>query len=345
MDEDEQQRSLAPELAPAEPEYEPTDIFNWANNLVQYKGDLHVDMFFFNKGGITYRTSRSSDLDNQMEPLFVDELLEEILAGAETGMEVREFEAAESEGGVLQRTRLKNVDAAVNVLRWVRTQEHEMELFSDEIHDIKRMKGVIARVTHKGMKPFYVIKQLPLSQMMSGQVGWMVRNGKFVAFDAEAAVRIPDDNQLLVVGADMFVFSQSKLKSLFGYDAKEAYVAESKVREIEANFRLSFAEGLDLQSLVKGRKSTIKKLQNIEPSLMTQEQLMDHAEEIGVELLSDDTGAIIIMDEKDMVKFVNLLNDDYMESQVTGLKYEIKSKKPLKADEADSKGDSLMISV
>ncbi|HEX8390287.1 MAG TPA: hypothetical protein VF597_02615, partial [Candidatus Saccharimonadales bacterium] len=168
MDEDEQQRSLAPELAPAEPEYEPTDIFNWANNLVQYKGDLHVDMFFFNKGGITYRTSRSSDLDNQMEPLFVDELLEEILAGAETGMEVREFEAAESEGGVLQRTRLKNVDAAVNVLRWVRTQEHEMELFSDEIHDIKRMKGVIARVTHKGMKPFYVIKQLPLSQMMSG---------------------------------------------------------------------------------------------------------------------------------------------------------------------------------
>ncbi|HEX8389814.1 MAG TPA: Kiwa anti-phage protein KwaB-like domain-containing protein, partial [Candidatus Saccharimonadales bacterium] len=166
-----------------------------------------------------------------------------------------------------------------------------------------------------------------------------------VAFDAEAAVRIPDDNQLLVVGADMFVFSQSKLKSLFGYDAKEAYVAESKVREIEANFRLSFAEGLDLQSLVKGRKSTIKKLQNIEPSLMTQEQLMDHAEEIGVELLSDDTGAIIIMDEKDMVKFVNLLNDDYMESQVTGLKYEIKSKKPLKADEADSKGDSLMISV
>ena len=128
----------------------------------------------------------------------------------------------------------------------------------------------------------------------------------------------------------MYVFSQPKLKTLFGYDAKESYIAEQKVKEIEANFRLSLAEGLTINGLIKGRKATIKKLQKIDAQLMTQEQLMNHAEELGVTLMEDDSGAIIIMDEKDMVKFVNLLNEDYIESPVTGLKYEIKSKKPLK---------------
>jgi hypothetical protein len=330
-------------LAPVEETYEPTDIFQWANNLVQYKDELNIDLFFFNKNGITYRTSRSGELDKQMEPLFIDELLEEVLDGAEKGMTVRAFEEAEAEADVLQRTRLNNVAKAVDVLRWIKTQEHEMELFSDEVHDIKRMKGAVARVSHEGMETFYVIKQLPAAQMMSGRVGWMIRNGKFVPFDADAAVRIPDDNQLLVLGGDMYVFSQAKLKSLFGYDAKEAYVADQKIREIEANFRLSFADGLTINNLVKGRRSTIKKLQKIEPTLMTQDQLLDHAEDIGVEMMTDDSGAIIIMDEKDLVKFVNLLNDDYIESPVTGLKYEIKSKKPLK--EPDEKEDSLLISI
>lgn len=317
-------------VADEEP-YEQTDIFQWANNIVEYKGDLKVDLFFFNRNGIVYRTNRSAELNKQMEPLFLDEILEYVLSGAESGLTVRAFEDAEAEENVLQRTKLRNVEKAGEVLRWVKTQESEMEIFHDEAHDIKRMRGAIARISHEKLdKPCYVIKQLPTAQMMSGRIGWMLRGGKFVPFDAEAAIRIPEDNQLLVIEGDMYVFSQPKLKSLFGYDAKEAYVAEQKVKEIEASFRLNFAEGLTLNGLLKGRKSTVKKLQKIEPSLMTQEQLMSHADDLGVELMQDDSGAIIIMDEKDLVKFVNLLNEDYIESPVTGLKYEIKSKKPLK---------------
>lgn len=332
-------------LASDDDPYEPSDVFQWANNLVQYKDELNIDLFFFNKNDVVYRTSRSTELDKQMEPLFIDELLEEVLEGAEKGMLIRAFEDAEAEADVLQRTRLSNVDKAREVLNWVKTQEHEMELFNDEAHDIKRMKGCIARVKHDDMKTFYVIKALPASQMMSGQVGWMLRNGKFMPFDAQAAIRIPSDNQLLVLDQDMYVFSQSKLKSLFGYDAKESYIADQKVREIEAHFKLSFADGLTLQTLVKGRRSTIKKLQKIEPTLMTQDQLLDHAEEIGVEMMTDDAGAIIIMDEKDLVKFVNLLNDDYIESPVTGLRYEIKSKKPLKEPSDDEKDDGKFLST
>jgi len=314
-----------------EDSYTETDIFAWANNLVQYKDELSIELFLFNKNYILYRTNRAGDLNKQMEPLFIDEILEYVLEGADMGLIVRGFEEAEAEEHVLQRTRLKNVDKLVEVLNWLKTQEHEIELFNEEEHDIKRIKGVVARVKHRDIKrPFYVVKALPQSQVMKGKTGWMIRDNKFVAFDADAALRIPAENHLLVVDQDLFVFNQGKLKALFGYDAKEASIAEKKVREIEENFKLSFAEGLSMQSLVKGKRATIKKLQKIEPTLVKQDDLVDHAEELGLDLMLDDNGAIIIMDDGDLTKFVNLLNDDYIESPLTGLRYEIKSKRLLK---------------
>lgn len=316
--------------------YQETDVFAWANNLVQYKDELKIELFFFNKNYVVYKTARSKDLDKMMEPIFIDELLEYVLEGAANGLIVRGFEDAEAEQNVLQRTRLQNVQKAVEVINWLKSQEHEIETFDDEEHDIKRMKGVLARVTHDGIKkPFYVIKQMQQSQVIRGKAGWMIREGKIVPFDAEAALRVTPDNQLLVLDQDMYVFNQSKLKSLFGYDAKEASIAAAKVREIEENFRLSYADGLSMQALVKDNRPVIKKLQKIEPTLVKQDDLMSHAEEIDVPLMTDDSGAIIIMDEKDMTTFVNALNDDYMESPMTGLRYEIKSKRLLKPPSDD----------
>ncbi len=326
---------LAPQTAD-DANYQETDVFAWANNLVQYKDELKVELFFFNKNYVMYKTTRSKDLDKQMEPIFIDELLEYVLEGSANGLIVRGFEDAEAEKNVLQRTRLKNVDKAVEVINWLKTQEHEIETFIDEEHDIKRMKGVLARISHQGMKkPFYVIKQMQQSNIIRGKAGWMIKEGKIVPFDADAALRITPDNQLLVLEQDMYVFNQAKLKALFGYDAKEASIAATKVREIEQNFRLSYAEGLSMQGLVKENRALTRKLQKVEPTLVKQEELVEHAEEMALPLMTDETGAIIIMDEKDMTTFVNTLNDDYMESPMTGLRYEIKAKRVLKPPSDD----------
>ncbi len=326
---------LAPEKDEVE-NYVETDIFAWANNLVQFKDELKIDLFLINKNYVVYRTSMADVLGKQLEPLFIDEILESVLEGANMGMQVRSFEEAEAEDNVVQRTLLSNVDKAKEVLNWVKTQEHEIELFVEEEHDFKRIKGIMARVTHKDLKqPAYIFKVLPQSQIMRGKVGWMLRGGKFVPFDADAAVRIPSENQLLLLDQDLYVFNQAKLKALFGYDAKEASIAKQKVAEIEENYTLSFDEGLDMQTMVKNKKSTIKKLQKLEVGKIKQEELLAHAEEIGVELMTDDAGAIIIMDDKDMTKFVNLLNDDYMESPLTGERYEIIKKKLLKPEDQE----------
>ena len=312
-------------------DYQQTDVFAFANNLVQFKDELKIELFLFNKNYVVYRTARSNALDKQLEPIFVDEMLDYILEGAEQGLIVRGFEDAEAESNVLQRTRVNKVDKLREVLGWLKTQEHEIELFVEEEHDMKRIKGVIARVSHAEMKrPFYIVKALPQSQVMKGKSGWMLRDNKFVPFDADAALRIPADNQLLVLEGDLYVFSQAKLKALFGYDAKEASIADAKIREIEENFRLSFAEGQDMQTLIKGKKAAIKKLQKIEPANIKQEDLLDRSDELNVGLMADDDGRIIIMDDKDLLRFVNLLNDDYVESPLTGLRYEIIKKRELK---------------
>lgn len=318
------------------PEYHESDVFLWANNLVQYKDDLKIDVFLINKNYVVYKSARGSGLNKQLEPIFIDEMLEFVLEGAGQGMIVREFEAAEAEKNVLQRTQLQKVDKAREVLAWVRTQEHEIETFIEEEHDFRRIKGIMARASHPELeKPFYIFKQLPPANVMRGKQGWMMRDGKFVPFDADGAVRIPTDPQLLVLDQDIYVFNQAKLKSLFGYDAKEASIAEQKVEEIERSFRLSYDGENNMQTLIKGKKALIKKLQQIDVEAINQEQLLEHAEELGIELMQDDAGRIILMDDKDLAKFVNLLNDDYIESTLTGQRYEIVRKKPLKLDDAD----------
>jgi flagellar biosynthesis/type III secretory pathway chaperone len=321
--------SVAEKLAQAN--YNETDVFAWANNIVQYKDELKIDLFLFNKNYVVYRTARATELDKQMEPLFLDSVLEYVLEGVEQGLVVRGFEQAEAESNVLQRTQVYKVDKLREVLGWLKTQEHEIELFVEEEHDMKRIKGVIARLSHKEMdKPVYIIKALPQSQVMQGRTGWMLRNNKMVPFDADAALRIPNDNQLLVLDQDLYVFNQSKLKTLFGYDAKESYIAEQKVREIEENFRLSFAEGSNIQEMVKGKRPLIKKLQKLDTTKFKQDEIISRSDEMEVGLMEDDGGKIIIMDDKDLTRFVNLLNDDYYESPLSGTRYEITGKKEMK---------------
>src|SRR5215475_9154444 len=142
--------------------YVETDVFAWANNLVQYKDELKVEVFFISKNYVLYKTALAEGLKKQLEPIFIDEMLEYILEGVDKGLIVRGFEAAEAEENVLQRTQVHKADKLRETLGWLKTQEREIVLFKEREHDINHMKGVLARVSHAEMpKPFYVAKVLP----------------------------------------------------------------------------------------------------------------------------------------------------------------------------------------
>lgn len=315
--------------------YQEVDVFAWANNLVQYRKELTIDLFLFSKKLIVYRAKLAPELQAQLPELFVNAVLDAIITGAGEGLQVRGFEEGDGEENVLQRVTLDKVDKAREVLNWIKKQEDEIEIFIETEHDMKRMKGFIARVSHPKLKePAYIAKVLPSSYVAKAGTAWMVRDARFVPFDAEATLRVPPDNQVLIIDQDIFVFNQTRLKQLFGYSAKEHTIAETKIEELMKRFKLSLDGDITVDQLLKENSTIVRKLQRLDVSPeVKQNMLIDYAEELGLDLMSDDKGAIIILDAKDMIKFINLVNDDYTESNLTGLKYEIKSKRLLKTSE------------
>ena len=310
---------------------ESTDIFLWANQADAHKEALEVDLFLFTKGYTVYATNYAKELKAQLKVLFLYDMISQVQTGAATGMHVRDFEAAAAEENVLERTTLDKVKHAQEVIEQIRYGEESLEVFREGDHEFKKVKGIVARFSRPGAEPFFVAKILPQSQVLKGATAWMYNGDSFQPFSADAGLRITPDNQVLIAGNDIFAFSESKFIRLFGYDAKQFAVAEEKIAEIEQSFKLKFPEGMTFDALVRDTKSLVGKLQKVNVGLVTQDQVIEQADEMGLELMIDEnTGEIIIMDAKDAAKFVNLLNDDYVTSGMTGIRYELKGKKELK---------------
>jgi len=312
-----------------------TDIFLWANNTDGIKNELDVEFFLFNKNYTPYSTHFSADLNAQIKPLFLFDLINFVNLGAGTGLSVRDFELSDGEENVLLRTDLTKVGRAETLIHLIEKERHDIVEFSQEEHEFKRIKGIVARFTHKSepKKAFYAIKSISSSNVLQGATSWEFRDGKFGAFQADVGLKMPTDNQVLIIDKDIFVFNQPKFEKLFNYEYKKQALADAKVSEIEKQYKLSFPDGLDLQTLVRERKKIVNKLQKMEIGGVTQEQALEYADDMQLELMTDDAGAIIIMDGNDLDTFVNLINEDYIVSEITGKRYEIKSKKLL--DEPD----------
>jgi hypothetical protein len=312
---------------------EPTDIFLWANQTDSVKNELTLELFVFNKNYTPYAMNLSKALDVQTRAMFIFDLVNTVNFGAGTGMSVRDFELSEAEENVLLRTDLEKVGRAETLIHLVETQRNDIVQFSDTEHEFKRIKGVLLRATRPDGKRFYVAKSIQQSNVLPGAVSWQLSGDTFAPFEPEVGVKLPSDNQVLIIDKDIFVFSQSKFEKLFQYEYKKQLLADQKVEEILNTYKLSLPEGVDLQSLVREKPGIVNKLQKLEVGGITQEQAIDYADTMQLELMTDDNQAIIIMDGKDLDMFVNLINEDYITSELTGKRYVIKSKKLL--DEAE----------
>lgn len=313
-----------------------TDIFNWANQTDAVKNDLNIEFFLFNKNYTPYFTTVSDDLNTQVKALFLYDLLKEVTMGAGTGLSVRDYELSEKEDNVLLRTELSKVGRAETLIHLIENARSDIVQFNNEEHEFKKIKGIIARFSRQdGSAAFYVVKQVASGQALQGATAWEFSAGAFKPFKPDFGWKVPADSQVLIVDGDIFAFNQSKFEKLFNYEYKKQLLADQKVAEIEKQYKLSFPDGLDLQMLVKDRKKIVSKLQKLEVGTVTQEQAIDHADTMQLELMTDDAGAIIIMDGNDLDMFVNLINEDYITSELTGRRYEVKSKKLLDDPEGE----------
>lgn len=312
------------------------DIFHWANQTDAVKNELRVEFFLFNRNYTPYSTVISDELDSQIKAVFLYDAINDVNLGAGTGLSVRDYELSEKEENVLLRTELEKVGRAETLIHHIEHSRNEIVEFSDQEHEFKRIKGIVARFSRlDGTGVFYVIKQVSAGQTLNGATAWEFQDGQFRGFRPEFGWKVPADNQVLIIDKDIFIFNQSKFERLFNYEYKKQLLADQKVTEIQQKYKLSFPDGMDLQSLVMERKKVVNKLQKLEVGNVTQEQAIDYADTMQLELMTDDEGAIIIMDGNDLDMFVNLINEDYITSEVTGKRYEIKSKKLLDDPEGE----------
>ena len=132
---------------------------------------------------------------------------------------------------------------------------------------------------------------------------------------------------MLVIDKQIYVFNINKFSKIFKYDAKKQIVLDDKIEQINKRFKLSFPEGLKLKDFVTTSAQLAEKLMRSEPKNVTQEQIIDQADKFDLAMMTDDQGAIIIMDTRDALMFANLLNDDYVESDMTDKHYLATKKK------------------
>lgn len=327
------EENTAPETE--KPEF---DVFQWANNVDEVKNNVSVELFLFNKNYTPYKVRYSDALMQAIKNTFMLEAVEYIIKEADKGLECREYELSDGEDKVIYRIELEKVGRAETLIHLIENEYKDIAFFTDDEYEFKRIKGIVAKFTYpgdNGQETFYIAKNLAASSALKGKLGWELNGESFEPLTADVAIKVPEGNETAIVDGQIVIFNQSKFEKLFQYDYKSQVISEQKAKELEEAYSLSFPEGLTLNALLEDKKPLIKKLQSIEVGEMKQDELLDYADQMQLELMTDDQGKIIIMDEKDLGMFVNLLSEDYFVSPVNGRRYEIKSKKLLDEPEGE----------
>ena len=310
-----------------------TDVFLWANHIDSVKSSgLEIELFVFNKNYTPYTIRTAEALSAHLPTVFVHNLINEINLGAGTGLSVRDLEELDTTVNVLPRTPLEMVGRAETLIHLIEHQRHDIVEFSQNEHEFKRIKGIVACVTHRddpGVK-FYVVKLLKAGDSISTSTAWQINGGRFEPHDSEVSLKMPTDNQVLIINGNVFIFNQSKFTQLFEYDIQQILTSDKKGALLSQKYKLSLPDLFnDFAVMARSRKSTLKKLLDVNTEmLIDQEEVISIADNMQVELMIDDAGAIILFDSKDLGVFLDILNDNYL-SSATGNHYLAKSKKAL----------------
>lgn len=310
------------------------DIFQWANWADANKKDLLIDLFIFNKNFTPYVLPlKTSAIEDQMRSLFLYDMINFVETGAAVGLSVRDYATNDQMENVLLYSELESIQRA-DTLIYLLGDDNIAE-FNEKEHEMKRMHGIVARFSDPKDpdKTFYIAKQLQRSQMLSGNLTWQVSGSDFGELNADAAFKIPANNQVLIAGGKVFAFNPKKFVNLFKQDPSSGIAAKQIAKHLTEKFALSFPEGLSLGELADNSRSLTDTLLKLDVEhLPDQQRVIDHADEMNLALMTDNNDGIIIMDNRDAMMFVNILADNYVDSNLTGSHYLATSKKRIDGD-------------
>lgn len=311
------------------------DIFHWANQMDAIKNKLDIELFLFNKNYTPYAVPIGSGLEHKLRALFLYDYIHAIELGAGTGLSVRHYSSGNIDDNILPRIELDDISRASTLIYLVGEGRSEVAEFSHEEHDVKRMHGIVARFTdpkNPGMA-FYTVKQLQRPQVLTKASAWQLGDGRLTELEADTAFKIAPENQVLVVGRWIYAFNHSKFLSLFKQDPLTDEVVRRVSGRLTQQYKLALPEGLSMEYLADHNQSLAKALIKLDTdTLPSLDDVVQHADETGLALMTDNSGGIIIMDNRDAMMLVNILADNYVDSGLTGAHYLATSKKRIDTD-------------
>jgi len=315
-----------------------TDLFLFANNIDGLKNDLNIELFLFNKNFTPYATILSEAVQDQLTKLFVYELINEVNLGAGTGLTVQDIDYQKDDAGdIVIHTELGKVGRAETLIHLIENNRDDILYFSEEEHEFKRMKGFVARVTHKTDPSilFHVVKAVEQSKAVSkAGISWQFDDGKIDMMEPGVVFKPATDIQTLIVGNDIFAFNLKKFEKTFNYDYVKFKQADEKAARFLKRFKISVPTdiGGGIENILRENNSLLNKFLKADIDLIEQEQIFEIADSMQLELMSDDDGAVIIMDKADLNVLLDIINDNYYQSP-TGHHYVAKSKKSIEVAE------------
>ena len=294
---------------------------------------LQCELFLFNKNAVPYSLRVSPALETELPMMFLYGIINEVQTDAAIGTNVINLVDYDKRSSKqLPYLSLGDVSRVKYLVQQIEGDRAGIFEFSTHNHEFKHMKGIVAHYTHPDDKnvSFYVAKYLPPSASISVGHVWDLDGDNAVSHLADVTVNMPMDNQMLIVGGEIFIFDQSKFAKAFNYDIQDIRMSDEIGDAIGSRYSLVLPNMFnDFAMMARESKSTLKRLLEVNTeSMPSQETILDIADDMAIELMTDDKGNIILFDTKDANKFLDIVKDNYLSSE-TGNHYLVKSKKPL----------------
>ena len=200
-------------------EEERFDVFHWANEIDEIKNNVSVELFLFNKNYTPFKVRYSDKLTNSVKSMFMMEAIQYIIKEADKGLGCREYEKSDGEEKVIYKTKLEKVGRAETLLHLIENEYKDIDFFSDNEYEFKKIKGILAKFSYPGgddgTKAFYIAKGISASSAIKGATSWELNGESFEPFSAEVAIKMPEDNQVAIVDGNIIIFNQTKFEALF----------------------------------------------------------------------------------------------------------------------------------
>lgn len=206
----------------------------------------------------------------------------------------------------------------------------EPPVYSFKELDFSGLRTIVIKISTTKKSVLFVKQFFPVSLVKRDQLMLVMKDDKRFTTINQDIIRITNGFEVMLLDGDFFVTDVNKLERAFGFDK---VTARQKTIVVEAILRLDYIEdtGGHIASLDVSKRDLLRAKNSPVFSLSKEIVLAfveGKAKTLGLKIVS---GKIQLKSRASVARFVKLLNDDYLTSELTHIYYEAAAKDKLVA--------------